>query len=206
MGKYKYVPIAFLLGLSSFCVYMYIYALKEKDILADSLEKNRQEVVILQNERQNLLQSLEKEKEGFQELNRKNHLLREVLKVSGKKINSFFNKIAEEKKNTEELNSQILLLKAENVAIREEGEKIKQEVKRISGLNEEFNLKLSSIPSLKSAIKELKKKQQEEKKRKRQVKKKYIITGGNQGFLIKDGVLYIPSNIKIEVNPVFFEE
>lgn len=206
MGKYKYAPIAFLIGVSVFCVYMYIYALKEKDTLISFLEQSQQEVVILQNEKQNLLQSLEKEKEGAQELNRKNSLLKEALKGSAKKINSFFEKIAQARKNEEELNSQILLLKAENMAIREEGEKVKQEVERVSGLNDELNLKLSSISSLKSAIIELKKKQKEERKHKKQVKKKYIIIGGNQGFLVKDGVLSSPARIKIEVKPVFFEE
>jgi len=206
MGKYKYVPLAFLLGVSGFCVYMYINTLKEKDILAGSLEKSQQEAAILRNERQNLLQSLEKEREGAQELNRKNSLLKEALKGSTKKITSFFEKMAEARKNEEELNSQILLLKAENTAIREEGEKIKQEVNRISGLNDELNLKLSSIPSLKSVIKELKKKQKEERKHQKQVKKKYVIVGGNQGFLIKDGALSSPAKIKIEVKPVFFEE
>lgn len=195
-GLIKNILIVLLLTIAIFCVFKYIWALKEKYDLLVTLNEVKTQLAALEKERQNLLQSLEKEKESQQKLSEENLGLKENLKASKRRLSSLFRDVTEAQKAIEELHSRFSLLQAENTALIETEKKLSQE-------NENLKAKLSSVVEIKKAFRELKKQASKVAMAIRQKARSTdrIITG-NRGFLIKDGKYTYPAKVRIEVIPV----
>ncbi len=169
--------IVFLCCLTVFSVVRYAAAVKEKHGLMNTLNQVKAQVVILEKEKQNLLQSLEKEKVAQKKLAQDKLALKDYLKASKARLIRLFKAYASEKKA-------IGALKAENkILIRNRQELYKQ--------NKAFKRKLSSVEELRKAIKEVD----------AQMQKYKTETLGNRGFIIKDGKPTCAAKIKIEVDP-----
>ena len=168
MNKRILINIIILLLASSsvFLGFRYVSSLKDN-------------ISALENQKQNLLQELEKEKASVQQLAAKNTGLKNYLKGAHKRLNKSFAALSQEEERLAKLNAQFSIVKAENGALLEERDRITDE-------NEAMKVKLSSVDELKKAIRELKRQAQKE---------------GNQGFLIRDGKLTSPAKVKIEVSP-----
>lgn len=144
----------------------------------------RERIVILENQKQNLLQNLEKEKSTVKQLNIKNMGLSRYLMAAHRKLNKSFLDLSTALNKMEKLGAQLSIIKAENSALLEEHQRFIRE-------NESMKVKLGSIDELKKAIREL---------------KKEMRIKGNRGFLLKDGKLTSNANIKIEVIPARGED
>lgn len=193
MKNYKVILIIFLLGITIFSVFKYVSSLKTLNIL-DHLKV---QVAALEDERQDLLQTLEKERELQQKF-------KVDLEASEEKLINLNEELTQAQKTIEELNSQVSTLKAENASFIKEKNDLSAQLTQIIREKDEFKRRLSSISELKKAIRELKRQMHQvsrEIKRKTRPQTKKIIEG-NRGFLIKDGKsTYIP-RVKIEVKPV----
>lgn len=173
MKKKAVVNILILLLLGGFL----FFALKYVNSL-------RERIVILENQKQNLLQNLEKEKSTVKQLNIKNMGLSRYLMAAHRKLNKSFLDLSTALNKMEKLGAQLSIIKAENSALLEEHQRFIRE-------NESMKVKLGSIDELKKAIREL---------------KKEMRIKGNRGFLLKDGKLTSNANIKIEVIPARGED
>lgn len=190
MKNYRLILIALLCGITIFSVFKYVSALREKYELLTKVEQIKQEMASLEEEKLNLLQTLEKEKKLQEQLNDEISMLKDYLRASKARMDKLFT----DKKQIGELNSLLSLLKTENKALREEKERIARE-------KENLNAKLNSVAELKKAIQELRKQMF---KVGIQIKKKVDATQsseGNRGFVIKDGKPTYSGKIKIEVMP-----
>jgi chromosome segregation ATPase len=139
----------------------------------------RDNIDSLENQKQNLMLELEKEKNEVQKLQAKNSNLKSNLKATHKRLNKAFSGLSLSEKRAKALESQADILKVENSALLEENKKLVNE-------NDTLKSKLTSIPELKEAIQEL---------------KRISRASGNRGFLIKNGHSASTSKIKIEVVP-----
>ncbi len=209
MKDLKIILIAFLLGASIFSVVKYAASLKEKQLLQASLEERKAEISALQNEKQNLVQEIGKEKELNLKFMQRNALLKDNLKAGKNRLGRLFVKYNQAEGDVDRLNSQVAILKAENTAVRAEGEKLKLELAQAGQENERLNSRLNSVAELKKAIRELKTKKDvpSVEIKKIEVKKKptpEVEPMGNRGYIIKDGVPFFGVSsvkVKIEVNP-----
>lgn len=195
MKNYKIILVALLCGITIFSIFKYVSALKEKYELLSTINQIKQQVAFLENEKRNLLQTLEKEKQLQQQLNGEVSELKDYLKASKVRMSKLF---AGQKK-IEDLTSQISALKAENKALVEEKARVSQET-------EGLQAKLNSVTELKKAIRELKKQMH---KVGAEIKKKADtsqITEGNRGFVIKDGKSTCATKVKIDVRPASSKE
>jgi len=135
-----------------------------------SLKEN---IASLENQKQNLLQDLEKEKKSVQQLKARNTGLKSYLRAAHKKI-------IRVKEQIGNFDLRFSILRAENKALVDERQRLAQE-------NASLKTKLSSVDELKKAIRELKRRAKIE---------------GNRGFLIKNSQLTTsPAKVKIEVIP-----
>jgi chromosome segregation ATPase len=209
MRDFKIVLIAFLLGASIFSAAKYAMTLREKHLLQVNLEEKKGEISVLQNEKQGLLQEVGKEKELNQRLAQKNALLKDNLKAGRDRLAHLFVEYDRAQEGVERLNSEVAILKAENAAVRAEGDKLKLELAQAGQENEKLNGRLNSVAELKKAIHELrtKKNSPSVEIKKIEVKKKPTTETeltGNRGYIIKDGVPFPGvSSVKvtIEVSP-----
>ena len=140
----------------------------------------KQSISALENQKQNLLQELEKEKNTVKELNLRSAGLKSYLIAFKKRLSKSFLALDNAQYKLEHLNSQFSILKAENNALLEDKQRLSQE-------NDEMKMKLSSVNELRKAIRELKLKPR--------------IIEGNKGYLIKDGQPTVTPKVKIEVVP-----
>jgi len=173
-GAFKNILITILLAVTILVVFWYIFTL-------------RKQVAILEIQKQNLLQDVEKEKQLQQKFSLENAELKSNLSGVKKKLNKVLNDYSASKKSMEDLNQKLSISQAENTALREENENIKA--------------KLSSVAALKKAMLELRK---QATKVVGQMKKKVQtqrLLEGNRGFVVKDGKSTYPAKIKIEVIP-----
>jgi len=187
---FKNVVIILLLGIATFSMFKYVSELKAIFRLQDSLTQTQDQVAVLAQEKQNLLQELDKEKELKTQLALKNKGLKDYLKASKDRIARLFHDNEVIQSDREEVLVKFSILKAENQALIDRQ-------KRLYLANEQFKSKLSSVVELKKAIRELKS---------RKHKAPDLIAEGNQGFLIKDGRSNDLGNIKIEVVPARTKE
>ncbi len=209
MKDLKIVLIAFLLGASIFSALRYAASLKEKQMLQVSLEEKKADISALQNEKQNLLQEMGKEKELNLKFMQRNALLKDNLRAGKNRLERLFVKYDQAEVDADRLNSQVSILKAENTAVRAEGEKLKLELAQAGQENERLNNRLNSVAELKKAIRELKIKKSvpSVEIKKIEVKKKStteVEAVGNCGYIIKDGVPFSGVSsvkVKIEVSP-----
>ena len=203
MKDIKIIIIVFLVGVSVFSISNYIAIIREKQALMMNLENEKIQLVSLENQKQNLLQALEKEKKLNEEAAKKNLLLKENLAAAGERIKKLF----VNNKAIEELNSQISVLKAENAAIRQDEDKLKLDLDQIRKEKEQLDSRLTSIPELKKALKEVKKQRRTQRQHNPPaqnspgIEANAVVLPGNKGFIIKDGVFFSAAKVKIEVNP-----
>jgi chromosome segregation ATPase len=184
-----------LIAITIFSVYKYISALKEKYDLLNSLNVVKQQVHILENDKQNLLRQMEKEKQLAEKLSEQNSGLKENLKASINRLTKLFVDVEKTQKSLDDLHAQFSLLRAENTAL-------KDRVSQLSFDNETMKAKLSNIAELKKAIREFRKQIGKVGKEIKQKTKTERVIEGNRGYLIKDGQpTFSPKVIKIEVTP-----
>lgn len=160
----------------------------------NSLNLAKQQAVILEDEKQNLLREIEKDKKLRQKLTQQNLELKNYLKAGKARMGKLFKVYEGTQETIEQLNSKFSLLKAENTAIITDKEQLSKE-------NEALKIKLNSVIELKKAMRELRKQAQ---KVGMQIIKKTDVRKtleGNQGFVIKDGKPNNPAKVKIEVVP-----
>lgn len=175
-----------LLGITIFSMVKYVSELNARYQLQNSLVQARNEIILIAQEKQNLLQELKKEKVLQEELALRNVALKDNLRASNQRITRFFQENTKIKEDLGNSGARLAILKAENRALIDGH-------KRLYVENEGYKLKLSTIEQLKKAIKDLKNR----KRRNREA-----VAKGNQGFLIKNGRSTAVDKIKIEVVPV----
>lgn len=200
MKNYKFIFIAFLIGVTILSVFRYVASLKEKYDLLNELQRSKEQVTVLENEKQTLTQELQKERQLQQKLSQEISKLKDNLKANYIRLTNLFGDFQDAENKIEQLESQSALLKAENTALREEKENLRVE-------KESLQAKLNSIAELKKAIKELKMKARRLKTEiKRKIKTEEFIEG-NRGYLVKDGKsTYSPLKVRIEVMPLPVKE
>ncbi len=197
----RIILIALLLGITAFSIFKYVYALKEKYELLNTVNQIKAQLSALEAERQVILQDLDKEKQLSQQLIQESTVLKDNLKAREEKIAQLSTDVAYAQKIVEELNSQVSILKAENMAVRDQNDSLNVKLNQVSQEKETLALRLSSVAELKKAIRELKKQM---RKVRSQIKfKEEVVSGkvleGNRGFLVKDGKPTYPTRVKIEV-------
>lgn len=185
----KFILIAFLAGITILSVYKYAQSLKE-------LNQAKAQLVALENEKQNLLQTLEKEKQLGQVLGAENTRLKANLKAGVRKISKTTMSLSKIQSELQRVNNEIAALKDANKALEEAKAAAEKE-------SDNLRARLSSVAELKKAIGELKKQAfkvgvQVIEKTQQRVDQE---TMGNMGFVIKDGKPTYPASVKIEVNP-----
>lgn len=193
-GQAKNIVIILLLTITVFSVYKFISSLREKYELLKSLNITKEQVAVLEEEKQNLLQEIEKDKLLQQKLTEQNLGLKEYLMAGKARLAKLFKAYGQTQKDIGQINSKFSILKAENTALLDEKERIVKE-------NESLKAKLTSAIELKNAIRQLKKQAQRvgiQIIKKTDTRK---TLEGNQGYVIKDGKLYNPAKVKIEVIP-----
>lgn len=192
--NYKLILVVLFVGVAIYITYKYMAMLKEKYALQETVSGVKAQLVLLENEKQNLLREIEKEKKAQQKLMQQKFTLQEYLKASRNRLNKLFADYAQVQETAADLSSQMSLLKIENTSLAESKEKSSRE-------NENLKAKLSSVSELKKAIRELK---SERYKVGRETKKRVWreeACDGNRGFLIKEGRPVHPAKVKIEVSP-----
>lgn len=186
----KNIALILLLSITALSMVKYVSELKARYRLQDSLAQSQGEVVVLTQEKQNLLQELEKEKVLKEQLAQNNANLKDNLRASKAKIIRLFQDNSKVQARLQDANAMFSILKAENKALMDSR-------KRIAIENEEFKIKLSSVDELKKVIKQLK-----ADKRRASV----LEIEGNKGYLIKNGQPTAREKIKIEVIPAKIRE
>ncbi|MFH0855651.1 MAG: hypothetical protein V1869_03990 [Candidatus Omnitrophota bacterium] len=167
------IPILLLVSVVGAIALRHLYFLSER-------------VPILENQEQNLLQELKKEKMVSWQLNAENVTLKAYLRSAQKRINKSFTVLGRLEKAVEaadRLKAQYSMLKAENSALLEDRNKL-------AGKNEAIKVKLDSAQEPKDAVKEVKKEA-----------KPGVKAEDNRGVLFKAKQPASASRITIEVVP-----
>jgi len=192
------ILISVLLALCIFGGFKYLSGQKDKQELARTLSETRIQLLALEEEKQNLLQTLEKVKEAQSESLQKNMALKENLRASNNRLKELFAEFDAVKNQKVGASLNYAILKAENKVLREKRQELFQE-------NQSIQKKLSSVVELKKAIRELKARARlariEIKKRSKELED----IEGNAGFFIKSGKSTYPSKVRIEVMPAFLK-
>ena len=171
----KNILIAFLLALTIFVVFRYILSL-------------RKDVATLEDQRQNLLVSLEKEKQVGQQLAQENTTLKANLVASRKKIAKLMADYSAEQKTLDELKARFALVQAENAALRGEKQKVAEEIEALQGKVDSSSRRKRQMPRVST---EMRKESETQQK----------ISEGNYGYTTKNGKTTYPARIKVEVLP-----
>jgi len=192
--KIKNIVIVLLASITIFSIYKYAVAMKEKYALLNEITQKKEQIVLLENEKQKLTQELDKEKALGEKLIEEKAELKENLRASRKRLSRLFVDLAGVQSTLDQVNAHISLLKAENTALTEQKNKLDKE-------NDAFRAKLSSGAELKKALKELRK--QAQKVGVHMIKKaeNEKTLEGNQGYIIKNGLTTTPAKVIIEVTP-----
>lgn len=191
LKNYKVILVALLVGITIFSVHKYLQALKEKYDLLSTLTQIKLQVAALEEEKQNLLQTLEKEKQVEQQLNVTNSILKENLRAGIRRITKFSAELGKTKIALEQLNAQVVGLKGQNVALKGERDKLVEERNNLL-------TRLGSLRELKKALIELRKQALELGVGMREQGES---EQGNRGFVVKDGKSTYPAKVRIEVAP-----
>ncbi len=206
MKYFKFILIAFLLGACIFSVMGYISAVKDKYAMQDALEDNKIRLSDLEIERQTLLESIAKEKSRFAALTRIHLTLKKNIKAGNQRITGLFAEIEAINKSMDNLKTEVLFLKAENSAIRAEGERLKIDLVKMLEQEEPVVEQWQPVienkevePALKKEKKTRLLKAVEEKQISRKIEERII--EGNRGYLLKDGKSVAFIKVRIEVNP-----
>ena len=203
---YVLIFIALLLAIVAFCVYNFVLVEKENKELEVSLVQAKEQAEGLQQEKQNLLQIVEKEKKIQEQLGRENLNLKETLKGIQDRLVALDSELSAARENIDDLNSKMAAVTAENTALREEKERLSLQATDATQAKEEYKAKLNSFTELKKTVEALK--SQARKVGAAMIRKvrekKRAQEGGNQGYMLKNGTsTYLtPGKINIEVLPL----
>jgi hypothetical protein len=182
-------------------------SLQEKYAMQDMLEDNKLQMADLEIEKQNILQSLKKEENINKELTRVNLLLKRNVKASTHRLSELFTELNTADKSIEDLRTEVSVLKAENTAIRAQGEHLKLDLTRVSKQENDLTERLNSIAELKKAIRELKREKKKrplivvEPEKEENTETTELIAEGNRGYLLKDGKSVAVLKVRINVLP-----
>ena len=191
----KIAAFVLLVTITIFSVYKYVSALKEKYDLLNALNEIKQQVQVLENDKQSLLRELDKEKQLADKLSLQNTGLKDNLKASIARLTKLFVNAENTQKSLDDLRAQFSLLKEENTVL-------KDQVTQFSSENANLKAKLGSVAELKKAIREFRKQMGKVGKEIKQQTNAEQAAVGNRGFVIKDGKpTFPPKAIKIEVTP-----
>jgi chromosome segregation ATPase len=196
-NKTIFIIMAFLAGLAIFSVARYMMSIKETYDLKSSLTQIKEQASVLENEKQNLMQELEKEKVIRQQTETDNLNLTQDLNVTREKLAQFDTDLSAACKNIEQLSNRVAFLKAENVALKERNFKLTAADQE----NENLKAKLNSLAELKKAIKELRSRMRKVKQEVTGITGNDLAVEGNRGYIIKDGKSTYPLRVRIEVTP-----
>ncbi|MBI4706933.1 MAG: hypothetical protein HY761_03285 [Candidatus Omnitrophica bacterium] len=171
------------------------FSLKQKYDLMVNLNQAKVQITGLVEEKQNLLTSLEKEKESNSKLSQEKAELKGYLKAGKSRLSKLFGSYSVSKTELEQLNSKFGLLKAENIALREDRQDLSRE-------NEILQTRLSSIVELRRAIKELKIQAHRVVRKVQAASRANTTADGNRGYIMKEEKkTSVPVKVKIEVVP-----
>ncbi len=195
------IIILLLLGLAVFGIVKYIILQREKYDLIESVKQMKVQLAQLENEKQGIKRSYEEEKTLHLAAQEKNVQLEGSLKSTQEQLDKITLDYQGLKEDVEKLNAEVSAVKAEKTFLAEENDELQVKLSDVKNENESLIARLTSIPELKKAIRELKKQMRNaghEIKKKIMSEKKII---GNQGFVIKQGQPTVSSKVKIEVQP-----
>ena len=199
--RLKNILLVFLLSVTIFSVFKYILSLKEKYDLSALLNQAKEQAAALENEKQNLLQEIDKEKALQEKLTQENTALKDNLKTDEEKLANLGADFTVAQKTIEQLNSNFSLLKAENTALIEKKNTLNTKLSQVSQENDSLKARMSSIAELKKSIRELKRQMRRVGIVMKQKVQTERIIQGNRGFLIRDGKFTYPAKVRIEVTP-----
>lgn len=207
------IIIVFLAGITAFSVYKYAVSFKEKSNLVRALNDAKEQAFLLEQEKQNLLQDLEKERNLKIELTQENVFIKDKLNNTETELNKIKEDFGQIKANLDKLNSDFGVIKEENVLLRDEKNQLTSQLTQLKEEKDKLDAKLSSISELKKAIKDLKKKIRSTRSKVRsnaKVIEKLTVQrpgDGNRGFVLKDGKpTYSLHKVKIYVLPSSTQE
>jgi chromosome segregation ATPase len=189
------ILVALLAGITAVSVAKYIAAQKESYSLTFDLDQLQAQVGRLETQKQNLLQTIEKQK-------LEQAAISSSLSAANDRITNMETDFAQGQKQLADLSAQLNLIKEENVNLQNQGDTLKSELAAATQEKNALQAKLGSLAELKKAIRELKAKPRTVSKP--QMQEKALAQAeidGNRGFIIKDGKPTHPARVKIEVNP-----
>lgn len=157
-GLVKNILLVLLLTITAFSIFRYLMALKDKYELTNALNDTRAQVDVLQNEKQNLLETLKKEEIEQENLMQANSQLKDNLRAGQERIHKLFADVQEAQKQVEQLNNTLSLSQAENKALKEEEENLKLELSQASEENSAIKARFDSLEELKKPLESLKRK------------------------------------------------
>jgi len=197
MKNYQGVLGAFLVGVAIFGLFSYVVTLKEKHRLSTELNQAKAQLGAFENQKQNLLQELEKEKISREKLLKTNTRLKGQLQASIERFNRLSREYAQTSRRLNESEGRVSSLSKEKAVLKENLAKANQE-------------KLLPPPSV-SLPEEPKEEAVKPERRRRwgffglaRSSDRLEAKGaseGNGGFLVKDGAPTSSEKVKIEVTP-----
>jgi chromosome segregation ATPase len=211
MSKVNWPPlvIALLVGITLFSALNYIALLFEKEALQRSLDVAINKVSSLGEEKQGLEQEVIKEKEAYKALGDETAKLQESLKSSGDTIAQLNQTIAQHLQTIDGLNARVSSLQEEKVALQNERDNMRAQLRDVSQDRDALNAKFNSLDELKKAIRDVKQrlrsayaatKKYVQRPQEKVTIEKYV--EGNRGYLIKDGKPTTTTKVVIEVSPI----
>jgi chromosome segregation ATPase len=192
----KNILIAVLIGISVASVVKLVSYLSERRDVARLVSEVQEEAGALHNQAQNLLQDLEKEKAGQDQLKAENAALKDYLRASKRRLSKLFADHRVVQQKLADLDEKFSVLQAENSAMVQQNEMYAKE-------NDNLKARMNSLTELKKAIREVKIRMREARRQlfeqSRERDNQYM---GNGGFLVREGKnTYSSGIVHIEVTP-----
>lgn len=207
MKNLKIIIIAFLAGITIFSVFQYVSSLRQLFELRAALRQTEERITSLEQDRQNLIVELDKEKQLKEQLLGRNLMLKDYARHASQKMSKLNTALFNSYTMNETLTIQISLLRSENTSLRVEQTEFHSKLSAAMSEKDVLEKKMSSVFELKKAIKDLKKKMRSVVTVVSEPKPVFVVTTpvkeriieGNRGFLIKGGKVTYPLKVKIEV-------
>jgi len=197
-----WIALALLAGIAGFSVFKYASSVKENYDLAADVEQLSIEILGLEEEKNALSSTLEREKKIQQALAAEHALTQGVLQEFKQKLGVLETELQFSQMAVEELGEQLSAVKAENLALRDQAQTLQLEVAQARQDNQSMKQQLASVKELKKAIRGLRRSVRAARHTAVLRLEKEELLVGNAGFLVKDGKSTYPSRIKIDVSPV----
>ena len=201
--SFKSIIIGVLVLITAFIAFKYGTSLKERFDSYVLLNQLKEQLDSLEQEKQNLLAYLEKERERGTQLTEENAQLKDNIKATRRRLTRLFMEKREKEKAHQELSYHFALLKAENSALLEEKSQLNKKMAEAASENQSLKTKLSSIQELKKAIRELRKRKRTQPQSLISLKPRSTdkMMDGNRGYILKDGKSTYLGRIHVEVRP-----